>query len=283
MACNNGENKLLFFCGLSILLLLAFSTVVKTANPLEGLEYYPPTSSTRQSNTGESTQQSLQVVRIVDGVSFNSINRRQIASIPCIGEGQTKKLLFKTNAPNECVKIETQNARCSNGKAEVLFAYDPFCEVCGRYYYDFSFPSEYGVFRVETNIDCNVELLYVTSTKLRQSANFKKTLKRHMDALAEEGLKTKFLVLDKPAVAVAYGTKSFNEFSGRVEDWVKYKLILDKVMAVTKPKYVLILGGLDVFPMAVFKSRTTVTRLNKETCQNEVTQEISIEHSDEFY
>jgi len=90
-----------------------------------------------------------------------------------------------------------------------------------------------------------VDLLLVTlGDKIKKSSELNNAIHGYIQTLGSEGLNARYLELDSEEVQRDFGIALQNP-----SDWQDVKRVLDKIIYKAKPKYILILGGVDIVPM----------------------------------
>jgi hypothetical protein len=87
-------------------------------------------------------------------------------------------------------------------------------------------------------------LIVTIGNKLSKTTSYSDTIKKYREALHADGLSSFYIELDSPRVKKLFGVELINPNS-----WKSVKTVLDKIIYKTEPKFVLILGGVNIFPM----------------------------------
>lgn len=99
-----------------------------------------------------------------------------------------------------------------------------------------------------------VDLLIVTvGSKLKKSSELNNAIQNYIRTLEFEGLKAKYLELDSEEVQRDFGITLQNP-----SDWQDVKRVLDRIIYKVKPKYILILGGVDIVPMPPAQTKAKI-------------------------
>ncbi len=129
-----------------------------------------------------------------------------------------------------------------NAQLKFQVKYDPLCPVCGKPSYLEIAPmdSPYSTKRIEFLIPCQAN--HVVAYNGKKDDTFNVVLRKYMNALAKEGLSTRYVNFQDPDTR-----KSF-AFDMPKKDWKTFKPAFDKIQDKTQNQYLLILGGVDQIP-----------------------------------
>ncbi len=139
-----------------------------------------------------------------------------------------------------------------NGYVRVGVAYDPLCQVCGKY--SFKMAPE-GAKKgdekeVVVKIDCKADLLAVTTSKLKEPF-LRDVLRDYFDVLSDEGISARFVEVDSREAAATFDLPepraiSLLKLPRQIQDFVP---LVQKLKDKVTPKYLVILGSPVVFSM----------------------------------
>ncbi|MFA5175862.1 MAG: C25 family cysteine peptidase [Candidatus Nanoarchaeia archaeon] len=101
------------------------------------------------------------------------------------------------------------------------------------------------IHKCEQPIKINGDVLIVTvGSKLNKNNDYYNTLNEYQNVLESEGLTSSYVELDSKQVENLFSIQLVNS-----DDWNNVKEVLDKLIIKIQPKYLVILGGVDVIPM----------------------------------
>jgi len=226
----------------SLVLLFAFAVAL---NADLGSDPNGPLRLGPFSSLDTSQQVALQFEKWVSGSSVFTINNfgEATACFSFYEDGPLVKKDVPTLKPgNELGPFFAQAKLNKNAQLKFQVKYDPLCPVCGKPSYLEIAPmdSPYSTKRIEFLIPCQAN--HVVAYNGKKDDKFNVVLRKYMNALAKEGLSTRFVNFQDPATG-----KSF-AFDMPKKDWKTFKTAFDKIQTKTQNKYLLILGGVDQIP-----------------------------------